>query len=209
MQLFIVLLAGFLISFSGSLPVGNLNLTAMYIASKENLKQALLFSFGVIGAEMVSLLIVLWGVKQIAANELLLNSLGILSVAFLIILAFSSFISVKKHSEHKNKLIDNNINRLALGSLMSAVSPFHFPFWAGWSVYFFTTYHIETSLYSNTAFMIGAGTGTLAAFLLYMISGKKLSGFLTKNQRGFHCFMGVLFSVLAIAQVVKLVMLQS
>jgi len=209
MEILLVVVAGFLISFSGSLPIGNLNLMAMYIASKENFRQAMLFSFGVIWVEMLCLLVVLLGVHWIMSNKLLIEGLEVLSILFLILLATGSFLSLRKKADHKNRIIDNNVHRFLLGTVLSGINPFHLPFWAGWTIYFFHNYSVSSSPLNNAAFIAGAGFGTLSAFLLYIFSGKKFSAYLAKHQSMFHVLMGVLFSIMAIVQIIKLVIIKS
>ncbi len=199
LQSFVV---GFLISLMGSIPLGNLNLSAMQIAAL-NAYKAFRFSMGVVIVEMAYLAItlVLLGSFTIGNTGLIL--FRIISGVFLLVLAIASFRAAKKEQQN-NKLINNNKNPLVLGLIMSAVNPMQFPFWVGWVVYSLSHSLLVKSVFGFSVFVIGAGTGTFIALLLFIFAGLKLSAIMYRNQKLVNTLFGIIFLLLAISQFVKL-----
>ena len=192
------ILSGIFVSMAGSLPLGNLNITAMHIASKEPLKQALKFSFGVVLIEMLYLRITLQLISYVSSNTFIFKNLQWLTVVLLIALAIGSFYgAAKKQAEAKNVLIDNNIDRFLLGIGMSAVNPIQVPYWGGWAIYLITQGWMQTgNIYYNT-FTLSAGLGTSLALLIFILVGVKMAAYMQRNRRAVLVITGVLFLIIA------------
>lgn len=205
MQYITVIIAGLLISFSGSLPLGNLNIAAMNIAAKESVKNALMFSTGVVLIEMTYLIFSLQAINWISHNNKVFTILQWLVVVMLSALAIASFYALsRKDKEVKNVIIENNVNRLILGISMSAVNPMQIPFWAGWSVYLLTNNVLVNDNSYYILFTLGAGTGTTLALLLFVYAGRKMSRFVNNNQKLVQLVMGILFLIMALYQTYRI-----
>lgn len=204
------ILSGLSISFAGTLPLGNLNVTAMHIAAKETYKNALLFASGVVIIEMLYLRIALEAMGWVISHHYLFRSLQWIAVIFLLILALGSFIGLaKKNQRPRNIIIDNKINRFMLGLMMSAVNPMQFPFWAGWSAYLLSREWLEGNSLAFNIFTLSAGAGTVIALLLFITTGKKLSAFMERHQKGTQAVLGVLFLIMALYQAMHIYMASS
>lgn len=199
------ILSGIFVSMAGSLPLGNLNITAMHIASKEPLKQALKFSLGVVLIEMLYLRITLYAINFVTNNKLIFNNLQWLTVVLLIALALGSFYGAsKKAHEAKNILIDNNIDRFLLGIGMSAVNPIQIPYWGGWAIYLITQGWMQAgNIYYNT-FTLSAGLGTSLALLIFILVGVKMAVYMQQNRKMILVLTGVLFLIIAIVQLLNI-----
>ncbi len=198
-----VILAGVAISLTGSLPLGNLNVTATHIAAKENTKVALWFALGAALVEMLYLRLTLALMDVILIQSSLFQQLQWVTVVLLLALAGGSFWALRKadKGEIKNVLLDNQMNRFVLGLLMSLVNPAQLPFWAGWVSYLLTQHWISDNTFSYNLFTIAAGMGTLLAMLLFILAGRKLSTTLHRHQRKVHGVMGALFLGMALWQI--------
>ena len=197
--------AGFLISLSGSLPLGNLNLTAMNIAAGETLKRALWFALGVSLVEVIYLAITLHGISWILSHSRLLYYIQWLNISLLLILAAGCFLpGVKKQGRERNILIMNKPNRFLLGLTMSAVNPVQIPFWAGWTTYLLTQYSIKPNTASYNLFAMAAGVGTLLALLIFIFAGRRFSALIVANQGKANVIMGLIFIIIAVVQLIKL-----
>ncbi len=199
------ILSGILVSMSGSLPLGNLNITAMHIASREPLKQALKFSIGVVLIEMLYLRITLYTISYVTDNQLIFKNLQWLTVVLLIALALGSFYGAsKKKNEAKNVLIDNNIDRFLLGIGMSAVNPIQIPYWGGWAIYLITQGWMQTgNIYYNT-FTLSAGLGTSFALLIFILVGVRMATYMQRNRKMILVLTGVLFLIIAMVQLLNI-----
>ena len=199
------ILSGIFVSMSGSLPLGNLNITAMHIASREPLKQALKFSLGVVLIEMLYLRITLYAINYVTDNQFIFKNLQWITVVLLIALAIGGFYGAsKKTHEAKNVLIDNNIDRFLLGVGMSAVNPIQIPYWGGWAIYLITQGWIQTeSIYYNT-FTLSAGLGTSLALLIFILVGVKMAAYMQRNRKMILVLTGVLFLIIAVVQLLHI-----
>lgn len=187
------------ISLIGSLPLGNLNITAMYIAAKKGIRAAGYFAFGVVLIEIMYLRISLVFVSWIIAHKNLFDILQWAVLLLLILLAINSFFAGEKKKENTSAL--EKTNPLLLGVFLSAVNPLQIPFWAGWAVYLITSKMlIAENLYYNV-FSISAGIGTFLALFVFIICGARLSGYIKANTVRINFLMGMLFLILAVYQV--------
>ena len=196
-------IAGMLISISGSLPLGNLNVAAMQIAARERLYNAILFAAGVVLIEMVYLGITLNIIGRINIQGHVLFIFRAISVVLLLIMAAGSFMALLQ-KDGKNVIIDNKVQRFVLGVTMSAVNPMQIPFWMGWVFYLLSRSVINGSYESGTVFVIGAGLGTSAALLLFILVGKHFSSIMQVHKKKIDVGMGCLFTIMAILQLIKL-----
>ena len=194
--------AGLLVSLSGSLPLGALNVTAMQIAAKESVRSAMLFAIGVTAVEMGYLIFTISIIGQLANQPRFFIVCSAISVILLVIMAAGSFISVRS-KQNKNIIIDNSMNRLLLGVCMSAVNPMQIPFWMGWTIYLLSRSLPLNVSSGNIIFTLSAGLGTFVALVLFIILGKRLSELLQRKRKVISVLMGCLFTALAVIQVVK------
>lgn len=199
------IISGYTISLSGTLPLGNLNMTAMYIAARQRAVSAIQFALGVAIIEVLYLRIALMAVDWILHHRVLFRVLQWSAVLMLLLLSIGSFMALNKQQQ-ENKLVDNNMNRFALGMVMSAVNPMQFPFWAGWSVYLVSANWLHPGMVTYNVFALAAGAGTLTALFLFILAGAKLSAFMQKNKKGVQVFMGIVFLLLAAYQVYNLLL---
>jgi cytochrome c biogenesis protein CcdA len=175
----------------------------MQIAAKETLRKALWFALGVTIVEMAYLRVTMGVIGSLAANSWLFLIFRVVSVVILLVMAVGSFMAVSA-KEGKNIILDNKAKRLVLGATMSAVNPMQVPFWMGWVIYLLSRSIIVNNAWSNNIFTLSAGIGTFVALLLFIFAGRKFSGFMLRNKKMVNIIVGVLFTVMAIFQFIKL-----
>ena len=190
------------ISLIGSIPLGNLNLTAMQIAVN-NSRRAFLFALGVVVVEMAYLSITLWIFGIYAIPGAALFYFRIIAALLLIIMAVAGFMSVNKKSSG-NIIINNKLNPIVLGIIMSAVNPMQIPFWVAWLFYLSRFAIPQPTVLGKSIFVIAAGLGTLAALLIFIGTGKKLAVLMQKNHKLVNIAIACLFLVLAVSQLIPL-----
>lgn len=192
------------ISLMGSLPLGNLNITAMYIAARRTVNEALLFALGAVLVEVIylrgSLMVISWIIEHKSLFKVLQWGVVILFIS----LALNCFLTTDRNKKHSPVI--QNTNPLLLGIIISAVNPLQIPFWAGWTLYLTSTKILtEGNAYYNI-FALSAGIGTFFALFIFIVLGTKLSGYIKANTQKINLLMGVLFLLLAIYQVWSLCM---
>ncbi|MEO9032376.1 MAG: LysE family transporter, partial [Ginsengibacter sp.] len=93
---------GFLISFLGTLPLSNLNVTAMQISLQESIRNAMSFSIGTLIAEMILVRITLMGIDWVSKQKKLFRLFEWITFFIIAAFAIGSFIAAGKSQEAKN-----------------------------------------------------------------------------------------------------------
>ncbi len=197
------LFTGLLVSLSGSLPLGNLNVTAMLIAAKRSMRKALWFAVGVTIIEVLYLRATLYLLDRVATHTSVFFWFRVFNVLFMLCLAIGSFAAIRK-TDKPGKDRSNESGGIWLGMVMSACNPMQVPFWMGWGVYLLSASLLANNAVSYGMFSVGAGIGTFCALWLFIIAGVRFSAIMRRHQRSVHIFTGVLFLLMALVQVVKL-----
>lgn len=204
-QLFLIFLTGSAISFAGQLPLGNLAVTATQIGAEESLKNAWRYALGVALVEIVYLRLSLAGVGWLSSNPNFFKILEWTTVFVFTLLGCISFVSaVKAPPEKKGILIRNEMPRFLLGITMSAVNPAQIPFWFFWSSYLVNMQLLSTTVIDFNCFTIGAGVGTITGLALYIHGGKWLVERFHISNKTLNIFLGVVFLVSALLQLIKI-----
>lgn len=199
-------LLGWLVSFLGQLPLGNMSITATQIGLEEGFKKAWQFSLGVAIIEIIYLRIALSGMNWVVAHNLFFNVLNWMAILLFLTLGIVSIIAASKKKEQKKALLLNNkISRFLLGVTMSAINPVQIPFWFTWSVSLIKSEMLTPSNEYYNYFTIGAGTGTLTGLGFYIYGGKWLIKKLNASQSAINKFMGGVFILTALIQFYKVV----
>jgi threonine/homoserine/homoserine lactone efflux protein len=198
---------GLLISFLGSLPLGTLNVAAMQLGIQESIKSAMLFSFGSLLVEMIYVRISLIGIDWVRKQDKLMRAMEWISLAIVIALAIGSFYAALSSGEAaKNPILDNNLNRFLLGALGCAINPVVIVFWFGWSTVLFTKKILLPQHAHYNMYIIGIGLGTLAGNALFIFGGQFLYEKINGAQQYMHWFIGGVFTITAIIQLVKMLL---
>jgi threonine/homoserine/homoserine lactone efflux protein len=205
-ELLPVLFAGFIVSFLGQLPLGNLNIAATQISVEENFKNAWLFSIAGAIVEVIYLRLALNSSEWMMHNKMLFNSISWFTVVLFYVLGFLSIKKAIKQKEPQKKglLIDNKINRFLLGFMLSIVNPLQIPFWFFWGTYFIRNGTVQPTFIDFNLFTIGAGIGTLSGQAIYIHGGNWLIKKLHASHRFLNILMGAVFIISASIQVYKI-----
>lgn len=194
---------GLLISFLGTFPLGTLNVAAMQIGTRENTKAGMQYSIGVALVEIIYLRMSLKGMGWVIDHPRLFYWLGWVTVAMLVALAAATFIAAMHKHERKNILLNNKMNRFALGATMSALNPVQIPFWFGWSTYLLTNKVILPRTAEFNMFTVGGGTGTICALAIFVYGGNWVVKKLDANQKVLDLSIGGIFALTALIQAYK------
>ena len=206
MPLIKVFFWGLLVSFLGSLPLGTLNVAAMQISVQESVHNAILFSLGSLTVEMIYVRISLVGINWVRRQKKLFRYMEWITVAIVLALAIGSFAAAMKPHAAKNVVLNNNINRYALGVMLSAINPVQIPFWFGWSTVLFTKNILAPKNSFYNLYIVGIGIGTLLGNFVFIFGGKWIVTMLNGNQNLLNWIIGGIFTVTAIIFLIKILL---
>ena len=200
-ELLLVLFLGWLVSFLGQLPLGNMSITATQIRIQEGLKPALMYMWGVVIVEMLYLRIALTGMDMVLHHPAVFKAIGWVTVGFFLILGILSIRSaIIHHPEKKSVLLQNNIHRFLFGMMLCSMNPAQVPFWVLWSSYLLEWKLLQSSSIQFNVFIIGAGLGTISGLLTYIYGGNYLITKLKVSNKALNIVMGVVFFIASSAQ---------
>ena len=197
---------GLFVSFVGTLPLGTLNVAAMQMSVQEGVMNALYFSLGCIATEMIYVRLSLIGISWIRKQKKLLKWLEWVTLAIVVALAVGSFIAATKHSEAKNVMLNNDMNRFFLGLLLSAINPAQIPFWLGWSTVLFTKKILKPGIAYYYSYILGIGIGSLLGNCVFIFGGKYVAEKLETNMNIINWIIGGVFTLAALIQLLKILL---
>jgi threonine/homoserine/homoserine lactone efflux protein len=197
---------GFLVSFLGQLPLGNMSFTATQVGLQESISKAWQFAFGVALVEMVYLRFALTGMDWVVQHRMVYIGLGWLTVVLFLVLGIIAILAAKKQqTESKALVLNNKLNRFVLGLTMSALNPVQIPFWVLWTSLLIQTKRLAVSSIDFNLFTIGAGTGTIAGLTVYIYGGKWLVQKIKASNRSLNIAMGIIFLLTALLQLYRMI----
>jgi threonine/homoserine/homoserine lactone efflux protein len=200
-----IIFIGFLVSFLGQLPLGNMSFTSTQIGIQEGVVPAWKFAIGVAIVEMIYLRFALTGMDWVVQHRMIFLALGWLTVGLFTILGLMAFVTARKQDiENKTVLLKNNLNRLVLGLTMSALNPLQIPFWFLWTSTLIQAKILPVAAIPFNAFTIGAGTGTLSGLAVYIHGGNWLVTKLKTSNQTLNKIMGIVFIITALIQLYRM-----
>lgn len=205
MKLLRIFFTGIFVSFLGALPLGTQNLAAMQIAISDGLQPALIFSIGLIAADIFYIYVTLLAMQWIQRQKKLFKTLEWVTLVIIIALAASNFYAATQSTEQKNILLSNSVPPLLLGLFLNGVNPMQIPFWFGWSTVLFTKKILQPRWKHYNLFVAGATLGFFAAILIFIFGGRLIADKITSNQDIVYYVIGGIFTVTALIQIWKMV----
>jgi threonine/homoserine/homoserine lactone efflux protein len=171
-------LAGWVVSFLGTLPVGTLTITAFRMAAAQRWPDALWFTAGVVLVELLVVRLALAGNRWVNLRHPWFAYLLGPAVLLLCWLAFDSFRSANTLPVAGAPLHTLGLggSPVLLGMLMSALNPMHLPFWLGWNAVLTArnTLYRQAGMYFF--YLLGVGLGSVAGFAVYVVLGHAAAG---------------------------------
>lgn len=196
---------GLFISFLGTLPLGTLNITATQIAVQESLLQAVYFAVGCLITEMIYVRLSLVGMNWVRRQVKLMKAMEWVTLFIILALAAGSFIAAYKGAaDQKNVVLTNQLPRLLLGMLMSALNPVQIPFWFGWSTVLFQKGVLTAGTKQYNIYISGIGLGTLLGNFVFIFGGKWIVNSIHNSGAYLNWIIGCIFAVTALIQLVKM-----
>jgi hypothetical protein len=193
----------FFISFTGTLPVGTLNVSVTNLVIDGDVRAALLFGLGAILVEVGMVRVALVIVKRLEGMDRLLGWFRLLACFVILLLAFISLEAAWRMRTAGVVIPFTGHAPFVSGLVLSLLNPLHLPFWMGWTAVLRTKGMLSDTRNEYNVYVIAIGVGTAVAFVLYGATGHLLILFLRMNQNLFNWTMGLVLLVTGMVQLWK------
>ncbi len=196
-----VFLAGLVVSFLGSLPLGTTNVAAMQISIDRGLLPAIQFSLGSLMVELVYVRLSLFAVDWLHRNKTFMRYLNGVTLLILILLMLESFHSALYPENNAPVAISQVLPPLLFGMFLCSISTAQIPFWLGWS----TILMERKILYPNGGmyweYLLGIGLGTFLANGIFIYTGQWAGESFSNNPALLHGVIGSFYLITAVWQI--------
>lgn len=193
----------FLISFTGSLPVGTLNVSITDLVIHGNIWAAVLFGLGAILIEISIVRIALVTVKRLEGMDRVVRWLRVFACCVILLLAFISLKAAWCRHSAGVAIPFAGHAPFVSGLVLSLLNPLHLPFWMGWTAVLRTKALLSDTRGDYNVYVIAIGMGTAVAFVVYGVTGHLLILFLRTNQNLFNWLVGIALLIAGFVQVPK------
>lgn len=200
-----MLVAGFVVSLLGSLPLGALNLTAFQIAMDKGQTDAFWFSVAVVLVEQMVVSLMFIGAKKLNIKPAYFKWLLPLIVLLLFYLALQNFQLIESGGASLPlATLPQFESAFLLGLLLNSLNPLQFPFWAGWNKTFLEKGWFEKSPYASfTLYLVGIGIGTFLALWIFVSLGDRLVVESATFQNWIYGVLGFIYLALGLYLIFK------
>ena len=161
------ILAGFVLSFIGSIPLGYLNVVGFQIYEKSGVQPTIYFLLGVIYIEFLVINFTLIFAKKLAENKKLTKYIEVFSVVFMFLLAAVFYFGSNTKIDYATSF---RYMPFVLGLVLSSLNFIQIPFWTGWNLYLLNQNYIEISNYKKYFYLLGTVMGTFFGMLGLILS---------------------------------------
>jgi hypothetical protein len=192
------------ISFTGSLPVGTLNVSVADLSINMGGAAALQFGIGAMLVEVLVVRIALVTVRKLEGLHRLLWFFKIFTCAVILLVAVISLEAAWHMRKPGVAIPFAGHMPFVSGLLLSLINPLHLPFWMGWTTVLKSRKTLTDSQRDYNLFVLAIGTGTSLAFLAYGVAGTLLIMFLRMNQNIFNWLVGLALLVTGLVQLWQL-----
>jgi len=198
-KLLILFASAAAISSIGGLPLGTLNITAMFIAEHRGTSAALWFALGALLIEIVYVYLTLKLFEWLSTNAKVLTVIRWISIG--VMLTIGIWLLVE--NAHADVHISNEWgkeNPFLTGLLLSALNPAQIPFWLGWNAVAIDKKLLRLQTPATLVWLMGIGTGTFLSLGLFAIGGPAIFKMIGANDRMLTRLIGLIFILVAIFQ---------
>ena len=194
----------FFISFTGTLPIGTLNVSVTNLVIDGDVRAAILFGLGAILVEVGMVRLALVIVKRLEGMDRLLGWFRLLACFVILLLAFVSLEAAWHMRKAGSAIPITGHAPFFSGLVLSLLNPLHLPFWMGWTAVLRRKGLLSDTRNEYNIYVIAIGVGTCMAFVLYGVTGHFLILFLRMNQQLFNWLTGVALLMAGLVQLWKL-----
>lgn len=165
------IIAGFIISFVGSLPLGYLNIVGADIFSKFGMHSLVFYLFGVISIEAVVIYFTVVFARQLAENKKLMKRIDFFAVFFLLLLAYLFYANSNQTAVKSNFLKDYiQYSPFLIGMVLCGLNFLQIPFWMAWNLYLLNAKYITLDGKLKFHYILGTLIGTFWGMLAAIVA---------------------------------------
>ncbi|AWA29673.1 hypothetical protein HYN48_06025 [Flavobacterium magnum] len=164
------IIAGFLVSFIGSIPLGYLNVIGYDVHQKSGIESVCVYLLGVIIIEAVVIYATLVFADRLMHNKKLIKYIELFSIFFMFLLAWSFY------AAHKDSGASAAVFRLAddyspfwTGVKYSSLNFIQIPFWTAWNLYLINARYISVQQSGRYVYLTGTLAGTFSGMLTLIL----------------------------------------
>lgn len=169
------ILAGFLVSFIGSIPLGYLNLTGLEIYEQSGLVDLIFFLLGVLSIEIFVIYYTLIFAEQLIQNRKLIKFIDFFGILFMFFLAAIFFANInKKWNFYANANEYMMYSPFVFGMLLNCLNFLQIPFWTSWNLYLINTKYIIVERKLKFYYIAGTFIGVFLGMLSFIIIVQKV-----------------------------------
>ena len=189
-----------LISFTGSLPIGTLNVSIADLVIDRRIDAAILFGIGAMLVEVTMVRTALVLIRRLEGMSPLLRWFRVIACVIILLLSFLS-LEAAWHMRSAALPIPFTGNApFVSGLLLSLLNPLHLPFWLGWTAVLRTKGLLHDTRREYNVYVLAIGMGTAIAFFVYGLTGHLLILFFRTNQSLFNWLTGGALLITGLAQ---------
>jgi threonine/homoserine/homoserine lactone efflux protein len=202
---FIIFFATAAVSFIGSLQLGPVNLIVIQSVLKRNLQAGLWIALGGCLPEMIYATAALGAGMWLEQNPSIWNVLEWTAIPVLLSIGIVIFFTPNRSPQLKNE--QQQSYSFLKGLTLGLLNPQLFPYWLIMLVQFrmYNVLRVKTSL-EQIAFILGTAVGALGLLIgvAYLTSHFRENLLVRLEEFNFNRFLGALFVLLAVGQLLKL-----
>lgn len=196
---------GYIFALLGVIPPGLLNMTAAKISIKENKRNALLFSLGVITTVSIQTLLALIFARYLDKHPEIISLLQQVGLGIFICLTlYFFFIAKEKKHPQTNAHFKSKKQRYFQGVLLATINLFPLPYWVYLGITFSAFGWFDFSKSFIGLCVIGSALGTLTMLIIYA----HFFNYAKKKQSEFHLninyIIGAITAIIAIITLLKI-----
>jgi threonine/homoserine/homoserine lactone efflux protein len=172
MSTLITFLAGFTMSFVGSIPPGTLNLSVLQLGLDNKMKTALRFAVAAALVEYPYAWIAIGFQEFIMRSKQLLENMELISAIVLLVIGVINLIAAGRTSSLLSRMNESGFRR---GVILSVLNPLALPFWIGMTAYLKSVNVISLKTAPEVhAYLSGITLGAFFLLLIVAYSAKKM-----------------------------------
>lgn len=206
MTFVLAIILGLIISISGIIIPGMLNMTIAKISIKESQRQALHFALGAVVVVFLQSFLGTYFAKFLDTNPVF--SEGLKKIGTFIFIGLTIAFTIMGFNAKKKKEIDVKIdkkrNRFFYGMALSSFNMFAIPWYALTSLMMSSKELFEYDIISILLFSFSAAAGTYFVFYLYAKFFKKIEHKLTFIVQNINFLIALLTGIVAVSSLYKM-----
>lgn len=195
-----VFLAGLIVSFLGSLPLGTTNVMAMKLSIELGLFEALQFSVGSLTVELIYVRLSLFAVDWLSKKQVVMRYLNVFTLLILVLLTIDGFQKALYPESSAPIAIDKVLPPLFFGMFLCSISTAQIPFWLGWSTILMEKKILLPNGGTYWNYLLGIGLGTFLANGIFIYGGHLAGDALQEHPSLLYWMIGTFYLLTALWQ---------